>query len=201
VQSPVFNAPCKTDAHCKEIYNTDYLCKNDKCGHDTLWQAKPAYILGFFLIVIISAVANAGGLGGGAVIVPVYMFCFNFVTPEAIPMSKATILAGAIMNVCLIINKRVSDNKNKLLIDYGIAGACIPLLLAGTMIGVMLTKVLPPILTVIFLTLYLVFSGWKMFVKARKETAKEKKRDEKEKVQREAEEAAEPLKQAEEVEE
>jgi len=109
-------------------------------------------------------------------------------------MSKATILAGAIMNVCLIINKRVSDNKNKLLID-------IPLLLAGTMIGVMLTKVLPPILTVIFLTLYLVFSGWKMFVKARKETAKEKKRDEKEKVQREAEEAAEPLKQAEEVEE
>jgi len=46
------------------------------------------------------------------VIVPVYMFLFNYVTPESIPLSKATILAGAIMNVALIINRRRKDVKD-----------------------------------------------------------------------------------------
>lgn len=45
-------------------------------------------------------------------IVPVYMFLFNYVTPESIPLSKATILAGAIMNVALIINRRRKDVKD-----------------------------------------------------------------------------------------
>jgi len=58
-------------------------------------------------------------------------------------------LAGAIMNVILIINRRQKDNENVFMINYGLAGACIPLLLGGTMIGVMLTKILPPIVVVI----------------------------------------------------
>jgi len=41
------------------------------------------------------------------------------------------------MNVCLIINRRRKDVKDTLMIDYGMAAASIPLLLAGTMIGVM----------------------------------------------------------------
>merc|ERR1712013_352475 len=127
VSSIEFSAPCSSDSKCHEIYNHFYGCESGHCGHETLWKAYFPYILGFFLIVLISAVANAGGLGGGAVIVPVYMFCFNFVAPEAIPMSKATILAGAVVNVILIINKRKSDDKNALLIDYGIACSCIPL--------------------------------------------------------------------------
>jgi len=73
------------------------------------------------------------------------MFLFNYTTPESIPLSKATILAGAIMNIVLIINRRRKDVKDTLMIDYGLAGATIPLLLGGTMIGVMLTKMLPPI--------------------------------------------------------
>jgi uncharacterized membrane protein YfcA len=124
--------------------------------------------------VVISALANAGGLGGGAVIVPVYMFLFHYLTPEAIPLSKATILAGAIMNVSLIINRRHPKNKDKLVIDYGLAGSCVPLLLAGTMIGIMFTQMFPPILTLSLLSIYLVFSLYKMFLKARSETKKEK---------------------------
>jgi len=53
------------------------------------------------------------------------------------------------MNVILIINRRQKDNENVFMINYGLAGACIPLLLGGTMIGVMLTKILPPIIVVI----------------------------------------------------
>ena len=172
---PVFAAACKTTHECVEEYNSYYICGSDnKCGHGPLLPLNAQYIVGFVLIVLISAVANAGGLGGGAVIVPVYMFLFHYLAPEAIPLSKATILAGAIMNITLIINRRHPKNKDKLVIDYGIAGSCVPLLLAGTMIGIMFTQMFPPILTLSLLSLYLVFSGYKMFLKARSETAKEK---------------------------
>ena len=174
VTCPQFSAPCESSEKCHEIYNTHYLCGSDfKCRHQNPWHATPGYIIGYILIVLISAVANAGGLGGGAVIVPVYMFQFNYVPFEAIPQSKATILAGAIMNVILIINRRQKDNENVFMINYGLAGACIPLLLGGTMIGVMLTKILPPIIVVIQQSIYLMYSGWKMFQKARSETKKE----------------------------
>ena len=78
------------------------------------------------------------------------------------------------MNVALIINRRHPKNKDKLVIDYGVAGSCVPLLLAGTMIGIMFTAMFPPLLTLSLLSAYLVFSGYKMFLKARSESAKEK---------------------------
>lgn len=174
VKCPIFSAPCDTNEYCIEMYNSKYVCGNDnKCRHNDPWQVNAAYIVGFVLIVIISSVANAGGLGGGAVMVPIYMFQFDYVPFESIPQSKATILAGAIMNVALIMNRRRKDDQNKLMIDYGLAATCIPLLQAGTMVGVMLTKIQPPIIVVIFLAFYQVFSSWKMFKKAREETKKE----------------------------
>jgi uncharacterized membrane protein YfcA len=58
------------------------------------------------MIILVSSIANAGGLGGGAVIIPVYIFFFNYVAAEAIPMSKATILAGAIVNVAMTFKRK-----------------------------------------------------------------------------------------------
>ena len=142
VKCPVFSADCKTTLDCQEMYTDDYICAEDnlKCHHHSVLENPSGqYIFGYVLLVIISALANAGGLGGGAVIVPVYMFLFNFIPSESIPLSKATILAGVIMNYVLIVTKR--SKEDKLLIDYGTAGTGIPLLLAGTMIGVMLTQV------------------------------------------------------------
>ena len=116
---PTFAAKCSTNEDCYQIYNRHYICSaDDKCGHEPLWPITTAEGIGYALIVVISAFANAGGLGGGAVIVPIYMFLFNYITPEAIPLSKATILAGAIMNVCQIINRRRSDDSSSLVIDF-----------------------------------------------------------------------------------
>jgi len=57
------------------MYTSDYECTHDnKCIHGSVLVGKTTFIAGYILIVIISALANAGGLGGGAVIVPVYMF-------------------------------------------------------------------------------------------------------------------------------
>lgn len=117
--------------------------------------------------------ANAGGLGAGAVIIPIYIFIYGFAPTDSIPLSKITIFAGAIANVLFMWNERKEGLRNNFLISYEMAAAMIPLLLCGTMIGVLLSKFLPPAVVTGCLVLYLVYSTWKMFEKARQITKKE----------------------------
>lgn len=117
--------------------------------------------------------ANAGGLGAGAVIIPVYIFIYDFAPTDSIPLSKITIFAGAIASVMLTACQRRADDKNKLIINYEMAAAIVPLLLIGTMVGVLASKTLPPVAITGCLCLYLVYSTYKMCQKAIEITKKE----------------------------
>jgi len=129
--------------------------------------------VGLFTIIVISTLANAGGLGAGAVIIPVYIFIYDFAPTDSIPLSKITIFAGAIASVMLSACQKRADDKNKLLISYEMAATIVPLLLIGTMIGVLLSKILPPVAITGCLCLYLIYSTYKMFTKAKETTKKE----------------------------
>lgn len=54
---------------------------------------------GAIIVVVISMFANAGGLGAGAVIIPIYVFVYGFAVTDSIPLSKITIFAGAVSNI------------------------------------------------------------------------------------------------------
>ena len=70
------------------------------------------------LILFTSGLTNIGGVGGGEILVPLFVFAFNFTIDNAIPLSKLTIFSGAITNIFIIFNKRLKENKNKFLINY-----------------------------------------------------------------------------------
>lgn len=53
-----------------------------------------------------SGLTNIGGVGGGEILVPIFVFVFNFTIDNAIPLSKLTIFSGALTNILLIYNKR-----------------------------------------------------------------------------------------------
>lgn len=122
-------------------------------------------MVGLFLLTLISAFANAGGIGGGAIIVPVYIFLFDYMTAESIPLSKATIFAGAVMNILMIVQKKHPHNPSEPLINYEMTSCMLPLLLCGTMIGVILTKAFPAIIVITLLILYLTKSTFSMYSK------------------------------------
>ncbi len=124
-------------------------------------------IFGLILIFFVTILTNAGGIGGGAILVPIYTFVFSFTVGGAIPLSKATILSGALVNIIMQHNSRKSQDINKLLIDYNLVSFIVPLILAGTMIGVILTKMLPASLIFLFLIGYLFMSAFKILKKAR----------------------------------
>lgn len=124
-------------------------------------------------MIFVSILANAGGIGGGALLTPIYIWLFDFAVEDAIPLSKMTIFMGAIVNYLILKNARL-ENSNLPLINYTLAGIIVPMLLAGTSIGVFGAKLFPPILILLFLSGFLVLSTFKMFQKAlvmwRKET-------------------------------
>ena len=47
-------------------------------------------------MVILLALANVGGVGGGGLIIPIMMALFTFTTKEAIALSGFTIFTGSL---------------------------------------------------------------------------------------------------------
>jgi uncharacterized membrane protein YfcA len=63
----------------------------------------------FFAIFVISLallLASAGGIGGGGILVPIFLLVLRWRPSYAIPLSNITICAGGIMNTIVNWGKR-----------------------------------------------------------------------------------------------
>lgn len=111
-----------------------------------------------------SALSNAGGIGGGGLLIPILLLMFNFKTHEAIPISKLMIFTGAVTSFYMGLKNR-NPFRNTVSVDLNIALVLIPLILFGTMVGVTLNKVTPPWIILISLAVVLVVNTWKTLKK------------------------------------
>jgi uncharacterized membrane protein YfcA len=162
-----FLSKCSTDADCDEAYNSKYICQNSKCVHEPFFPLTSWKLAGMVVIVAVSAIANLGGIGGGEIIVPIYIYFFAFTIGDAIPLSKVTILSGSIVTIVYNYNKRREGRPNELLIDFQLLGCIVPMMLAGTVIGVALTKFFPSSFILITMIGYILVLTTKMYTKAK----------------------------------
>ena len=169
---------CDKDSVCTSNLTSKYFCNTTTkmCEHEPLSEFSTAYIIGIVIIVFISAFANAGGIGGGSVIVPVLTIMFAFEVNEAIPLSKATIFAGAVINVFFLLNQRNEFDINKSLIDYQLCSFMLPIMMCGTFFGVYLNFIVPPMIIILLLTGYLMLSIFSIMKKYKILSKKEDKR-------------------------
>merc|ERR1740117_936000 len=79
----------------------------------------PLLVVTTMLVISLGSLAAGAGIGGGGLFVPLYAFVLGVGAKAAVPMSKATILGGAIGNMISIAFARHPDpEKNRPLIDY-----------------------------------------------------------------------------------
>lgn len=130
--------------------------------------------LGYLLVSIVSALSNAGGVGGGGILMSIFMVIYGYSIQDMIPLSSATMLSGAVINMFMTMTKPHHINKDEFLIDYGLSSIVIPLLLAGTVIGVILAKSIPTLLTIVLLTFYFIWALISVFKKTMKLSKEEK---------------------------
>ena len=172
VQPAKYMLPCDTDSVCHNEFTSKYHCLNQICSR-VPYEYSHADYFGFFIAFMASMFSNAGGVGASMINVPILIWFLKFASSDAIPLSRVAILSGATINFIMNIGDREREDPNKLLLDFALAATFMPLMLAGTQIGVMITRFLPPSIVGLLLVYYLITAAWKMYKKAMTETLKE----------------------------
>eukprot|EP01083_Nonionella_stella_P288073 980490_1 len=136
-----------------------------------------------FSILIGAMIAAGGGLGGGGVFVPIYILILGYPPKFAAALSQATIFGGSIVNLIMNLKKSHPTRKHRPLTDFSTLLIFEPMLLVGTIIGVLLNVMFPDILILILLAIVLTYATIRTSRKGirlwKKETVSLKKEKEK----------------------
>ena len=144
---------CVIEDDCRYMNSCD---ADGCCNHKDLMPLKGPEAGGTIIVFVISAMANAGGIGGGPIMTPVEILTFYFNTKQAIPLSQVIITAGAAIGLAIRVLLRHPTKKRPLL-EYHISMIIIPPILFGSIFGVMVNKIIPSVAILSMLTAVLIF--------------------------------------------
>ena len=143
-----------------------YHCNAEKiCEHKRLWPLSGLETVGSVVVLIMAGLFMAGGLGGGAMMVPILIYLFRYQSKAAIYNAYAIIFGGATGNFIYSLHEK-DDDTLKPQINYDVAALTIPSLLSGTIIGITLNRAMPEIIILLCLTSLIIFTLTKIFRKA-----------------------------------
>ncbi|KAG7389582.1 hypothetical protein PHYBOEH_007400 [Phytophthora boehmeriae] len=125
------------------------------------WQDVVATIIAF----VSTALGSGCGVGGGGLLVPMYIFFYGLSPKHAIPLSKATIFGNALASYFFNLNRKHPFNKKLPVINYQVAGIMEPTTLIGTIFGVMMNHMFPDWLILILLVSLLSYITYKTVIK------------------------------------
>ena len=167
-------SPCQSDSDCQLFYE----CKgngNKGCVHKSLFPNPTAReLVGIFLSIIINAFTNASGVGAGSLVAPFLMLFNNFSPNEAIVMTYPIIFGGGIGTTLNFIFKRNPETKGPM-INYNNVILSAPAFQVGAPIGVLLNRILAPLMMNILLVLMLGFLAIMLIRKSCQHYFREKK--------------------------
>ena len=130
--------------------------------------------IGFLASVIGLILAAGGGIGGGGILMPIYILLLEFPVKRAIPLVNVTVFGGAIANTILNVRKR-HPLIDRPLVDWDLILVMEPLTMAGALAGSVLAKLLPSIVLVVSLVVVLSATAFKTLQKATQLYQKETK--------------------------
>jgi uncharacterized membrane protein YfcA len=107
----------------------------------------------------------AAGMGGGGVYVPLMLLLLGFSTKEAVPLSQAMIVGGAVVNVLMFCGERHPKFPSRPKIDYNVVMMLNPGLAIGVTVGVMINIITPQWIIVATLIVTLVLALQKSWTK------------------------------------
>jgi len=117
------------------------------------------------LIIITAMLSAAAGMGGGGVYVPLLLLLLGFSTKEAVPLSQAMIVGGAVVNVLMFCGERHPKYPSRPRIDYDVIMMMNPGLAAGVTLGVICHLISPQWLIVSTLLVTLAITLQKSAIK------------------------------------
>jgi len=132
--------------------------------HKTLSPLDESDCVAIVCATLALTLAASGGIGGGGILVPMFIIVLGFRPKHAIALANVTILGGAIANTALNCKKR-HPQLNQPLIDWDLIVVMEPLTIFGAVFGSLLSKVLPNIVITLLLVVVLWYMGRRTFNK------------------------------------
>lgn len=138
---------------------------------ESIWTplpTDPKGVVGIFLAVVFIAVAAGSGLGGGGVLVPLYITMLDVNAMHAVALSNVTILGSSIMNVIINSRREHPAVHTRRMIDWEVVLVMEPSSILGTVLGAIMNKTFPVWLSMILMLAFLVATTVRTFKKALK---------------------------------
>lgn len=155
---------------------TSWLKKGDahmfEEHHENLFPLESTDYLGFFLCLLGLMLAAGGGIGGGGILIPIYILVMDFSPKHAIALSNVTVFGGAVANIILNVRQR-HPNADRPLIDWQLILLFEPVTIAGAVVGTLINSMLSETTIVVLLVMLLSFTARKTLSKAIKMYRKE----------------------------
>lgn len=143
---------CRTDSDCSRLS----VCISEECEHKDLFPMSITEYLGVILVILLAGLSNAGGIGGGAIMMPILILLFGFVPHYAIPISQVIIFGGSLIAIVMKLPSR-HPTRDKPLIFYDLILLTTSPLLLGISTGVMLNEIFPSWIIELLLTIVLAY--------------------------------------------
>lgn len=93
-------------------------------------------ITGIFLISVMNMLANAGGIGGGGIMIPFIMIFLGLPISECIPLTNSFALISSITRFVINYQQNHPFRPWRKIIDYEVVTLTMPMVYLGTMMGV-----------------------------------------------------------------
>ena len=126
------------------------------------------------LAMIATISASASGIGGGGLLVPIYLIVMGWSVKNAVPLSNATIFGNAVTNIIINFPLR-HPTADRPLVDFDLALVLIPMELTGSLVGVLLNILFPQWLTLVCLFVLLISTTYRTYHKGKATWMKENK--------------------------
>lgn len=98
--------------------------------HKDLFPLDDSDYWGIVLVSLGLVIAASGGIGGGGILVPLFILVFGFSPKHAIPLSNFTIVGSSITNMVLNIPKR-HPHADRPLVDWDLIMVMEPVTMIG----------------------------------------------------------------------
>lgn len=154
---------CQPDSACDD----QPPCVGQFCIGKALFPLNVQEIVGTGILVFVSSVAHAGGIGGSSVVINVMLLIFSFAGHAAIAYAIVFIFAGATSVIALQIQNR-HPYKDRPLICYDLLLQIIGPLVLGARLGVELNPIVPVWVLLFLIAILTAFSLCDIWGKCRR---------------------------------
>ena len=146
-------------------YHLSWSCHLNKCVKNDLDINNLNDMILLFFIFFINIFASISGIGGGGLLIPLYILLGNFSMSYAIPHTVLNIACSSLIRFIILFNKRHPINSKRYLIDFSILFILISFDGNLSYLGYVLNQILPDYITFLSILLILSFLGYKTFLK------------------------------------